>query len=901
MIGKTLAHYEVIGLLGKGGMGEVYRARDTKLGREVAIKVLPKELSGDPERAARFEREARTLASLQHPNVASIYGFEEVDGQRFLVMELVDGHDLSSRMREGPLSIESTLRIARQIATGLEAAHERGIVHRDLKPANIMLNDAGEAKILDFGLARAWFGDPNADHGMESSPTITAAMTQAGTILGTAAYMSPEQARGRNVDRRADIWAFGAILWEMVTGKRLFEGETISDTLAAVLRAEPEWELLPVAEAPHLCRLIERCLVRDPQLRLRDIGEARILLQDGGAEASHLSIPATSGTTPAPYHAPAPSGTRAPVVAAIALLMLALGALAGWKLLSTTPEPLLLHTMIPAPPGAEFDMGGSSPGPARLSPNGKMVAFTASGDDNVTYLYLRHLDRGESVRLSGTNGAAYPFWSPESDFIAFFTLDVEQKLRKIAVAGGPPVTLCNAPNGKGGSWNRDGVIIYAPSHNAGIHRVPSIGGEPEAITEVGSGEDSHRHPRFLPNGRDFIYTVRKQGNAFMIRLGSLDGREPVDITPSECQAEYASGHLFTVRERVLFATPFDAATGKLTGGGTPLVEQLLLASGDGGAGSGSYSVLPSGMMIFQTGTAGTEDRLLTWVELDLERDTPIGSPGQMYHPRVSPDGTRCAVEVRGESQEGTDLWLVDLETGLRTRFTFEEGDEVGACWTPDGETIVYSARIDSTWRVMMQPVEGTGGAAILYEDSKPVFTTSVHPDGSGVLINHETGDSSDTNIEFLALEGDGTPTVILPREGYGGRYSPDGRWIAYGWVSQAAWDVFVMPATGGTRKWQVTSTGAIWPQWQSDGSRLFVHDFNNNVVAYDVNATDQSFRFGSAQELRTITGELSPTGTPFSIHPDGKRIVHAGPDPRQVQNDLSPIHFVTDWQRALVQ
>ncbi|NNE06979.1 MAG: protein kinase, partial [Gemmatimonadetes bacterium] len=781
MIGKTLAHYEIVGLLGKGGMGEVYRARDTKLGREVAVKVLPKELSGDPERAARFEREARTLASLQHPNVASIYGFEEVDGNRFLVMELVEGQDLSTRLREGKPSLDSTLRIARQVATGLEAAHEKGIVHRDLKPANIMLNDAGDAKILDFGLARAWFGDPNAEGSMEHSPTITAAMTQAGTILGTAAYMSPEQARGKNVDRRADIWAFGAILWEMVTGKRLFEGETISDTLAAVLRAEPEWEKLPVEEAPHLCRLIERCLVRDPNLRLRDIGEARILLQEGGAESSLLSIPAMSGTAPASDHAPAPSGMRTPVVAAIALVMLALGALAGWKLLSTAPEPQLFHTMIPAPPGAEFDMGGASPGPARLSPNGKMLAFTASGEDNVTYLYLRHLDRGESVRLSGTNGAAYPFWSPESDFIAFFTPDAaENKLRKIAVAGGPPVTLCNAPNGKGGSWNRDGVIVYAPSHNTGIHRVPSIGGEPEEITEIGSGEDSHRHPRFLPNGRDYIYAVRQTDNTFVIRLGSLDGREPVDIAPSECQAEYASGHLFTVRERVLFATPFDAATGTLTGGGTPLVEQMLLASGTQGAGAGSFSVLPSGMMVFQTGTAGTEDRLLTWGDLDSERDTPIGSPGQMYHPRISPDGRRCAVEVRGESQEGTDLWLVDLETGLRTRFTFEEGDEVAPCWTPDGETIVYTARIDSTERIMMRPVEGTGGAAILYEDSERLLTTSVHPDGSGVLITHATGDSGDVNLEFLAFEGDGAPTVVLPREGYGGRYSPDGRWIAYG-------------------------------------------------------------------------------------------------------------------------
>ncbi|NNE08316.1 MAG: serine/threonine protein kinase, partial [Gemmatimonadetes bacterium] len=331
MIGKKLAHYEVIDLLGKGGMGEVYRAVDTKLGREVAIKVLPKELSGDPERAARFEREARTLASLQHPNVAWIYGFEEVDGNRFLVMELVEGKDLGVRIREGNLSIERTTQIAHQIATGLEVAHEKGIVHRDLKPANIMLNDAGDAKILDFGLARAWFGDAADDATTEHSPTITAAMTQAGTILGTAAYMSPEQARGKNVDRRADIWAFGAILWEMVTGERLFQGETISDTLAAVLRAEPDWSKLPVDEAPEICRLIERCLVRDPNLRLRDIGEARILLQGGGNE-SVLSMRAME----APADQAAPPPARASL---LPWILTAVAAAAAIFFFMNRPEP----------------------------------------------------------------------------------------------------------------------------------------------------------------------------------------------------------------------------------------------------------------------------------------------------------------------------------------------------------------------------------------------------------------------------------------------------------------------------------------------------------------------------------------------------------------------------------
>jgi Tol biopolymer transport system component len=892
---KSLAHYEILDLLGKGGMGEVYRARDGKLGREVAIKILPAEMSADPERVARFEREARTLASLQHPNIASIYGFEEEAGSRFLVMELVKGEDLGSRMAAGRIPIKETIRIARQIATGLEAAHERGIVHRDLKPANIMLNEAGEAKILDFGLARAWYGDESDGEALENSPTITAAMTRAGVILGTAAYMSPEQARGRKVDRRADIWAFGVILWEMVTGQRLFEGETVSDTIAGVLRAEPDWELLPVDEAPHLCRLIERCLVRDPQQRLRDIGEARILLQDGGGESAIISMPA--GGRALSDREAASSGLRWPIAALIGVVALALGAVIGWRFLSTTPEPLLLHTMIPAPENGEFDMAGGSPGPAVLSPDGSMVAFSASGEDGIVHLYLRHLDSGEAVMLSGTDDAAYPFWSPDSKYIAFFSM-ADAKLRKMAVSGGPPVTLCRADNGKGGSWNEDGVIIFAPTAGTTIHRVASIGGEPEPITTLESGDDSHRHPRFLPNGRDFIFTVRRDEGLFEIRMGSLDGRRPIHITESECQAEYASGYLFTASEGVLFATAFDPATGELSGGSTPLVEQLLVAGG--GAGVGSYSVLPSGMMLFQTGSAET-DRVLSWGDLETQRSVQIGSSGLIFCPRISPDGSRCVVEIQGEAPLGRDLWMVDLQSGQRTRFTFEQGDEVAACWTPDGSTIVYTSREGGTNRIMERPVEGTGGASTLYESPDRLTTDSVHPDGHGVLFTRDLPDTTMMwNLEFLAFDGGEEPSIILPDEGYGGRYSPNGRWIAYGGFTADRWEVFVMPASGGPRKWQITTSGAVWPQWQPDGRRLFVQSFGSMAAACEVETGGSSFQFGTLQELMSVD-DLIPGGVPFDVHPDGKRIVQAGPDPSVDQDRVSPIHFVTDWRRALAR
>ncbi len=896
MIGKTLGNYQVTEMLGKGGMGEVFRGRDTKLDREVAIKVLPTELSGDPERVARFDREARTLASLQHPNVASVYGFEELDNTRFLVMELVDGKDLATVLASGKLPLDDVKHIARQVATGLEAAHEKGIVHRDLKPANIMITQSGDAKILDFGLARAWYGDAeDAVNSPMSSPTITAAMTQAGTILGTAAYMSPEQARGRNVDRRADIWAFGAILWEMVTGELLFEGETVSDTLAAVLRAEPDWSKLPVDDEPLLCRLIERCLMRDPQFRLRDIGEARILLGDGGQSSSLLSMPAFD---PDSVPETKSGGMGWPVVVAVAIAMLAAGALAGWKLLApSAPLAPVYHTMIPAERDTRFDMDGASPGPGTLSPDGTMVAFSARDTDGVVYLYLRHLSKGESVKITGTDDATYPFWSPDSKFIGFFTVQ-DGKLRKVAVAGGPPVTLCRAENGKGGTWNEAGVIVFAPTAESHIFRVPAIGGEPTAITKMTDDEDSHRHPRFLPGGDDFLYLTRDEGNQFTVYKQSLVGGERELVTTTESQAEYADGYLFTTKEGVLFATPWDWESNQSLGGAVPLVEQVLIASG--AAGAGSYSVLPTGEMLFQTGSASVE-RLLTWMEFERRANVPLGEPGQLYMPRFSPDASRLVVEVDGDAPLGRDLWLVDSNSGQRTRFTFEEGDEYGPCWSPDGERVFYTSRHGNNYRVLSRPVQGTGGVTVHYESGQShIHTTDVSRDGTGVLAFHNLPDTNRVSTLMHIDIATGEMSVVLDKGGYGARYSPDGRWIAYGSYSVTSWEVFVMPASVSSRKWQISTKGAVWPQWQANGEKLYVHGYGNEVVVYDVETSGESFQFSDPKTLLTVSG-LTPDGIPFDVHPDGERIIHAGSNNEGRDAEISPIHFVTDWRRALLK
>jgi Tol biopolymer transport system component len=899
MLGKTLLHYDITARLGKGGMGEVFSARDTKLGRDVAIKILPADLSGDPEREMRFQREARALASLQHANVATVYGFEECEGIRFLVMELVSGSELRVRMKQGPVPVAETLMLARQMAAGLEAAHENGIVHRDLKPANIMETNDGEIKILDFGLAQAWFGDGASQHESATSPTMTAAMTQVGAILGTAAYMSPEQARGSNVDRRADIWAFGVILFEMLTGKQLFHGETISDTLAAVLRAEPDWSTLPVDEAPELCRLIERCLERNPKQRLRDIGEARIFLQDGGASGSNLSFSKVGFA--AAGAATSRAGLPVALLAGVAVACLLAGAAVGWQLLARPAPVQVLHTMVPPPPQAGYNLNSTAPGPAVISADGTMVTFGAIGDDGSNRLYLRHLDQGESVGLSGTEGAAYPFWSPDGRYIGFFD-DAGKKLKKVAVAGGPPVTLCAAENGKGGSWNRDGDIIFAPSHDTGIARVPEIGGDPVMMTKVGPDHNSHRHPRFLPGGKQYLFIGRAKDGSLgnSVFLASLDTTvAPRIITRTEGSADYVDGYLLTVREDVLMATPFQPDQESVTEGGTPLVDNILALAG---AEVGIFSPSQTGMLVYQTGASNRTGQLLYWTGITTNVQEPLGEAGQVFHPEISPDGRRAMIEVREASTEGTDLWLVDLETGLRTRFTFAPGDEVRPRWSPDGTFVVYEAKENGAFRIMQQPVEGQGGTAILLEAAREILPTSISAQDQIMLLDFEL-ESGKFEMRSLSLsEGDGEPTVVASGGGGslgGGAFSPDGRWIAYHTETASGWDVFVIPATGGPRKWQVTTEGAVYPKWSADGKQLWVVPFNGELRIYDVDGSGQTFRIGT-YHVGPKVASPGGDGCFYDLHPDGQRLLQSGVDPA-FRAQVSYLHLVTDWKRGLVQ
>ncbi|MFN2369602.1 MAG: protein kinase, partial [Candidatus Krumholzibacteriia bacterium] len=663
MIGEQIGPYEVTGSLGRGGMGEVYRARDTRLDRDVALKILPPEFAGDQERLSRFQREARLLAALQHQNIAAIYGLEELEGHPVLVMELAEGDDLAVRLGGGALPPDEVQRIAAQLAAGLEYAHEQGVVHRDLKPANIKVAQGGRVKILDFGLARALEGPRGASSttaaAVDDTVTRTRDLTGVGAVLGTAAYMSPEQTRGYAVDRRADIWAFGVVVFEMLTGQRLFAGETASDTLAAVLRKDPDWRLIPADTPPVLAQLCRRCLEKDPQLRLRDIGEARIALE--GTSSSMMSM-RTELLGP-PAAAPAVGlRTRLPLAVALAAVLAAL--VVGWLGLSGSlgprpAPPRLVRATVMLDAGQGLYLNPGNPGPPVVSPDGRRLAFVVQDTSGAVTLGVRALD-GEAVKLiPGTAGAAYPFWSPDSRRVGYFA---SGKLNTVDVAGGGPVVpVCDTENAKGGSWGAGNLILYTPSHSAGIFMVDAAGGEPVAVTDPDQDERfrSHRFPEWLPDGKHFIYLAWQRAAAggantadASLRVGSIDGSLDKELMPAQTGARYAAGHLTYVHEGVLMARPFDPGALAFNGPPRPLVGDVLAI---GAAHCGAFALTEAGVLCFVGQGSAMGVSRLAWVD-DQQREVVVDRVPGLLGFSVSPDGARIAMSKVDEQLGSYDIW-----------------------------------------------------------------------------------------------------------------------------------------------------------------------------------------------------------------------------------------------------
>jgi Tol biopolymer transport system component len=867
----------MIAKIGEGGMGEVYRALDTKLGREVAIKIIPETFARDADRMMRFAREARVLASLNHPHIAAIYGLEE----RALVMELVEGPTLAERIAQGPIPLEEALPIARQIAEALEYAHEKGIVHRDLKPANIKLTADGQAKVLDFGLAKALANDPVSGDNPADSPTLTMRATQAGMIMGTAAYMSPEQARGKTVDKRADIWAFGVVLYEMLTGTRLFDGETVSDTLAHVLTKEPDWDRAPRKTR----RLLRKCLEKDPKRRLRDIGDAWELLEEA-AEAQAIG----------PRHRGLPW-------AAAAVAILAAVGLGVVHFRETPPQPVPMRFQIPEPDKASFGNYGMA-----LSPDGRRLAFVAAGPDTRGMVWVRPLDSLAAQALRGTEGAAYAlFWSPDSRFLGFA---VQGKLKKIEATGGPPQTLCEIPGIIiGGSWSRDGVIIFG-TPASGLFRVPQAGGVATQVTKPDEslGENGHLMPWFLPDGRHFLYvTNTRKVEDEAIYLATLDGKERKRLVGAKQSAAYAppaagseDGHLLFLRDRTLMAQALDAKRFELAGEPFPVAEQV-----DSYLRLGFFSVSANGALAYRSVSIGNISQLV-WFDRGGKSLGALGQPADYYGGlALSPDGKRVAV---GEGdQAGSDIWLLDVARGVHTRFTFDT-KSLRPTWSPDGTRLVFSSTRDGSVNIYQKDSSGSGNEELLSKSGNPEGWS---PDGRYLLYIVLDPKTNDRDLWVLP-DPAGPPENHKPipylqtpfSEGQG-RFSPDGHWIAY--ISNesgpAQYQIYVQSFPAGAGKFQVsTGAGGTQPRWRRDGKEIFYLAADGKLMAVETQTTPR-FEARAPKPLfdpRISRGGLAPyVFYRYDVTADGTRfLVNSAPTTTE-SSASAPITVVVNWLAAL--
>ncbi|MEX1310387.1 MAG: protein kinase [Candidatus Sulfomarinibacteraceae bacterium] len=869
MIGTTLANFEIKSKLGEGGMGEVWLAEDTRLGREVALKVLPADVAGDADRLARFEREAKVLASLNHPNIATLYGLESVASDAdadadaaattFLVMELVEGEDLSERIARGPVPVEEATRIALQIAEALEAAHEAGIVHRDLKPANIKLKPDGTVKVLDFGLAKAW-DSQTGDASLSLSPTLTQHATAAGVILGTAAYMSPEQAAGIAADRRADIWAFGVVLWEMLTGHKLFDGETVSHVLASVLKDEIDLDELPAETPAHVRKLIGRCLRKKPKMRLQAIGDARIALEEPDEEAV-LSVEAAAAP-------PTRARLAWAVAAVLAIAAIALAAALGLRDEATSR---LVHSAIPAPPDTVFHLDPLNPGAAVLSPDGRRVVFSARRESGEYSLYLRSLDEGEARPLAGTDKGHYPFWSPDSQWIGFVA---EGKLKKIKAAGGPALTICDAPDGKGGSWNEDGVIVFAPESGTPLHRVAAVGGESTPITELNleAGDNSHRLPRFLPDGHHLLYYARNASGdpQSVVRVIGLDeGGSGRDLVTSPASAWFAAGHLFFARDGMLMAQAFDPDALEFTGDAFPVAEDIVVRPLTG---AGVFSATDDGTLLYQTGSR-QDGTVIQWFDRRGTPGEPVGDEGLYDQVTLSPDGTTAALVIRDPSIGSNDIWLLDVVSGLRTRFTFDRANDIYPVWSPDGETILFVSRRDEGTSLYRKSVAGTGDVELVFTSAGDMYATSWSPNGRYIAFDRQ-GQGTGADVWILDLENGPSAELFYQSGAEDGAafFSPDGRWLAYWSQESGRGEIYVTPFPGPGRRWQVSQNSGTWLQWSSDGREIFFQDESGALKVVSVDGSGETFTVGRTEDIMPLGGS-SLTGIMFSIAPDGQRIL----------------------------
>jgi serine/threonine-protein kinase len=886
--GSRVGPYEVLAPLGAGGMGEVFRARDTRLGREVALKALPALLSNDPDRLARFEREARLLAALNHPNIAAIYGVEDDPSGRVLVLELAEGETLEARLAGGAMPVDDAVAVARAVADALESAHERGIVHRDLKPANVKVAPDGRVKVLDFGLATA-FGEAVAgdSSGMSQSPTISARMTGAGMLLGTAAYMSPEQARGKTVDKRADIWSFGAVLWEMLAGRRLFQGETVTDLLAAVLREEVDWKALPAGLSPDLVLLLHRCLERDPRRRLRDIGEARLILEDyaSGIPAEEVGSGAAAGVAPARLR---------PGVWVAALGLVLLAAAIAWTVrgardVTARPVSRLSFTL---PAAADLDILDDRQMLA-LSRDGRLIVFKAR-EAGAGRLYARRLDEATAVPIPGTEDATDLFLSPDAEWVAF---TANGKLRKVPVHGGASVTLCDSGQGRGGAWGPDGTMVFSPEVTSGLMRVPSSGGVPVplTVTDAAKGERSHRWPVFTPDGRSVLFTVGtldKPGDYDDARIDvvSIDGKNRRELYAGASTARAAaSGHLIVASRGVLSALPLDLNRLTVQGPPVPVFEGV---AGDPSSGVVYFDVASDGTLAYFAGGPIGRDRDVVWVGRDGKAE-PLPIPAREYRDvRMSPDGTRLALSEGAGAGRQSDISVYDLAHQTILKLT-SDGKSGTPVWTPDGKSIVYDDY--NTAAMVRRAADGSDQPQKIGDAPGDILVpTWVAPDMSVVLLSRIGGITKGDILALPFKGGPVKPILATPAHETEAILSPDGRYIVYTYTQTGDPAIMVESYPGPGGRWQISDGRAVSPRWPRGVREIF---YLSQEALMRVPVTSlEPFAYGRPEKVIDLHAlRTSPRwgNSQYDVTPDGQHLVFL--IDRQHESGPKQVNVVLNW------
>ena len=890
--GTKLGPYEILAPIGAGGMGEVYRARDTRLERTVAVKVLPPHLSSSAELRERFEREAKTISQISHPHICALYDVNREGETEYLVMEYLEGETLADRLSKGPLPAEPLLRYGIEIADALDKAHRQGIVHRDLKPGNVMLTKSG-VKLLDFGLAKFQAGGREATVSsvsrLATEMQASQPLTERGTVLGTFQYMAPEQLEGKDADARSDIFAFGAVLYEMATGKKAFSGKSQASLIGSILRDDPApiTEVSPMSP-PALNRVVKTCLAKDPEDRFQTAHDIKLQLQwiaEGGSQAG----------LPAPVVARRKN--REKLAWAVAAAALVAAGLATFGYLRRAPvEASRVSAFLLPPDKTELDLTDANLGSLTVSPDGRYATFAAKGPEGRVVLWLRALGELGAKPISGTQGGSFPFWSPDSRFIAFFA---DGKLQKVDISGAPPLPLCDASNGRSGAWNREGVILFSPDSTTGLMRVPAAGGAPKPATTLDEarGETTHRWVSFLPDGRHFLYmagshTTGTKSESNAIFVGVLDSNERTLLLQARSNAVYASGHLLYMRERILLAQRFDAGSRRLVGEAVPVAEGVQY---DPGFFRGAFAVSDDGVLLYAQGAGGSAATRLTWVDrAGKPIGEPFGEPAEYSSLSLAPDGKRIAAGINDPASGMASIWLFDGR-GVRTRFTFGEQADLPV-WSPDGTRIAFTklTKVSPTTDAVVKTVGGTGEEVLAFHADRPAIPTDWSPDGRLLAVQLLPRRSpTKGDVWMVPLSGGGKPFPFLATEfnERNASFSPDGNWVAYVSDESGREEIYVAPFPGPGSKFQISAGGTVGGGFAQGKMEILYGTLEDDAVSVEIAVGPSGIEVGPPRVLFNM-----PPVTAVTITRDAGRFLLA---PLPQATAAPRVALVTNWTAGL--